>query len=158
MSSNSALGGSSIKGISPKQTITNYKSNEEVRLRRTVVKAWNTAYATGSVYGKNRAIGEFRAVNNCGDFLSRKQYNCGGSEPSNTYKTGLSRRFGNMFQNCDGTNIPPSSCNVKYVPDSSDYITYKKQRSVNRLYNDSTFGGDESHASWMPTLRVHRGV
>lgn len=156
--SNSTLGGSNIKGISPKQTITNYKSNEDVRLRRIVTKSWNTSYAVGTVNGRGRAIGEFRAVSNLGDFLSRKQYNCGGSEPSATYKTGLAKRFGNMFQNCDGTSIPPSTCNVKYVPDSSDYVTFKKQRSVNRLYNDKSFGGDESHASYENILHVRRGV
>lgn len=155
---NSALGGSTIKGVSPKQTITNYKSNEDVRLRRIVTKSWNTAYSTGTVNNINRAIGEFRAVTNTGDFLSRKQYNCGGSAPNDAFKRGLAGRFGLMFQNCDGTNIPPSSCNVKFVPDSSDYITYKKQRMTNRLYNDSTFGGDESNASYPNILRAHHGL
>jgi hypothetical protein len=156
--SHASLGGSSIQGISPKQTITNYKGGEEVRLRRVVVKSWNKAYAVGTVNDKNRAIGEFRAVSNSGDFLSRAHYNCGGSEPNNTYKTGLRGRFGNMFQNCDGTDIPPSSCNVKYVYDSSDYITFRKQRAVNLLYNDNTFGGDQSHASCVNWMHAKRGV
>lgn len=158
MNLNSDLGGSSIKGISPKQTINNYKSNEEVRLRRIVVKSWNTNYTSGVSQGKNRAIGEFRAVTNTGDFLSRSHYNCGGSEAagSRTFKTGLNHRFGNMFQNCDGTNIPPSSCNVKFVPDSSDYITYKKQRAFNKNYNDSSNGGDESNSTYTNLLRIRR--
>jgi hypothetical protein len=155
---NSSLGGSTIKGISPKQTITNYRSNDQVRLRRIVTKSWNTAYATGTVNGRNRAIGGFRAVSNSGDFLSRDTYNCGGIAESRVFEPGLRGRFGYMFQNCDGTNIPPSSCNVKFVPDSSDYVTYKKQRAVNVLYNDSTFGGDQSNASYGNIMHVRRGI
>lgn len=154
---NTSLGGSNIKGISPKQTITNYKSNDEVRLRRIVTKSWNTAYASGNYNGKSRAIGGFRAVSNSGDFLSRNTYNCGGSVQSQVYQPGLRARFGYMFQNCDGSNVPPSTCNVKFVADSSDYVKYKKQRAANVLYNDSTFGGDQNNASYPNILRVHRG-
>lgn len=156
MTSNSALGGSLIKGFSPKQTITNYKSNDEVRLRRIVVKGWNTSYATNDVNGKKRAIGEFRAVSNTGDYLSRNNYHCGGSEPSNVYKKGLAHRFGSMLNNCDNTGIPASSCNVKFVPDSSDYITYKKQRAVNRNFNDLSNGGDDSNSTQVNLLRIRR--
>jgi hypothetical protein len=154
--SNSSLGGSTIKGISPKQTITNYKSNEEVRLRRIVTKSWNGSYAAGSVNGYGRKIGGFRAVNNAGDYLSRDTYNCGGIVQSQVFQRGLRSRFGFMFQNCDGSNIPPSTCNVKYVPDSSEYIKYRKQRAANVLYNDSTNGGDQSNASYTSFLSVHR--
>lgn len=157
MTKNSDLGGSNINGISPKQTILNYKSNDDVRLRRIVTKSWNKPYAVGDVNGYGRAIGEFKAVSNIGDYLSRKQYNCGGSAPADAwYKKGLSKRFGSMFQNCDGTGIPPSTTNTKFVPDSSDYIKYKIQRAANRTYNDSTFGGDQSHASYATTLAIRR--
>jgi hypothetical protein len=153
---NSSLGGSDIKGISPKQTATNCKTSDDVRLRRIVTKAWNTSYASGSVNGYGRAIGEFRAVNNLGDFLSREHYNCGGVNPENVKKPGWKKSIGSMFQNCDGTNVPPSTCNTKFVSDSSDYITYRKQRSVNRLYNDNSFVGDESHASYPNYMYIHR--
>lgn len=152
----SNLGGGAFNGISPKQTINNFKTNDDVRIRRTVVRAWNTNYTNGTYNGKNRAIGEFRAVNNLGDFLSRSHYNCGGLNPENAKRPGYARFIGSMFQNCDGSGVPPSTCNTKYIPDSSDYIKYRKQRAVNKTYNDSTFGGDQSHASYKAIMSVRR--
>jgi hypothetical protein len=61
-----------------------------------------------------------------------------------------------MFNLCDGTNVPASSCNVKFVADSSDYVTYKKQRAVNVNYNDKSFGGDNSNASYVNLMAVRR--
>jgi hypothetical protein len=148
--------GGGISGISPKQTILNYKGGDQVLARRVVVKSWNTAYATGTVNGKTRVITPFRAVNNSGDFLGRVQYNCGGVNPTNADRPGWKSRIRNMFSNCDGSGIPPSTTNVKFVADSSDYAKYKKNRAINQLYNDNTFGGDQNHASYVPRMAVHR--
>ena len=52
-------------------------------------------------------------------------------------------------------NIPSATCNVRYVYDSSDYITYLKQKAVVQNYNDLTYGGDQSNAS-QSTLRAVR--
>lgn len=69
--------GGGITGISPKQSYQNYKGTSQVLSRKIVVKAWNTAYATGTVNGKTRVTTPFRAVNNSGDFLGRVHYSCG---------------------------------------------------------------------------------
>jgi hypothetical protein len=61
-----------------------------------------------------------------------------------------------MFNNCDGTGVPASSCNVKFVADSSDYTKFKKQSAMNRNYNDASNGGDQSNASYVPTMAVRR--
>jgi hypothetical protein len=148
--------GNSIKGISPKQTITNYKGSDQVMSRKLVVKSWNTAYATGIVNGKSRIITPFRAVNNSGDFLGRVHYNCGGPNPTNADKPGWKSRIRNMFNNCDNTGVPASSTNVKFVADSSEYSKYKKLRAINANYNDSSFGGDQSHASFVSRMAIHR--
>jgi hypothetical protein len=148
--------GGGIKGISPQQTIGNYKGNGEVLSRKVVVKSWNTAYATGTVNGKNRVTTPFRAVNNSGDFLSRQQYACGGPNGMSADKPGWKSRIRNMLSNCDGTGIPASSTNVKFVADSSDYAKFKRNRAINLNYNDLTFGGDQSHASYVPRMAVHR--
>jgi hypothetical protein len=153
---NGANLGGGIQGISPQQTITNYKRSGDVLARRIVTKSWNTPYATGQVNGLNRVTTPFRAVGNLGDFLSRKNYSCGGPNPTNASKPGYKSNIGNMLSNCDGTGIPASSTNVKFVPDSSDYITFKKHQAINRLYNDKSFGGDESNASYVPLMRVRR--
>jgi hypothetical protein len=148
--------GNGIKGISPKQTITNYKGSDQVMSRKLVVKSWNTAYATGTVNGKSRITTPFRAVNNSGDFLGRVHYYCGGPNPTNADKPGWKSRIRSMFNNCDNTGIPASSTNVKFVADSSEYSKYKKLRAINVNYNDSSFGGDQSHASFVSRMAIHR--
>jgi hypothetical protein len=156
MSSNRSTLGGGIQGIAPKQTITNYKGGDQVISRRIVVKSWNTPYATGTVNGRNRITTPFRAVTNSGDYLARVHYSCGGPNPTNADKPGWKSRIRSMFNNCDGSGVPASSCNVKFVADSSDYSKFKKYRAINQVYNDSTFGGDQSHASFVARMGVHR--
>ena len=70
---------------------------------------------------------------------------------------GLKQRFGANQNTCVpgvvystyqlDTSIPASACNVKWVYDSSDYITYLKQKAINKNYNDLSYGGDDSNAS-----------
>ena len=131
-----SLGGGK-NGISSKQTINNYKDSEQVATRSILRRSWNTKYATGTVNNRNCATTPFRAVNNLGDFLSRTNYSCGGIQPNHRSKPGY--RTGSIPQQCDGTGIPPSACNPKFVSDSSDYITFKKQRAINVTYNDKKY-------------------
>lgn len=148
--------GGAINGKSPKQTVLNYKSSDQVMSRRILVKSWNTAYATGTVNGRNRITTPFRAVNNSGDFLGRQHYSCGGPNPTNADKPGWKSRIRNMFSNCDGTGIPPTSGNIRFVADSSDYSRFRKERAINLNYNDSKFGGDDHNGSYVARMAVHR--
>jgi len=148
--------GGAIQGKSPKQSITNYKGSDQVMSRRLVVKSWNTAYATGIVNGKLRVTTPFRAVNNSGDFLGRIQYSCGGPNPTNADRPGWKSRIRNMFSNCDGSGVPASSTNTRFVADSSEYAKFKKNRAINLNYNDSSFGGDESNASYVDRMAIRR--
>ena len=150
------LGGGPYNGYSPQQTLTNYKSSEQAMTRRVLRSAWNTAYAGGVYNNKNRIITPFRAINNSGDFLSRKNYSCGGPNAITVDRYKRKNNIGSMFSNCDGSGVPASSCNVKFVADSSDYITFKKQMAINRNYNDLSNGGDQSHASYVPLMAVRR--
>ena len=129
--------GGGITGISPKQTMTNFKTSEHAMVRRVLRGSWNGQYATGASNGVRRAVGPFRAVTNTGDFLSRANYMCG-------YLPGTN----NVQKHCDATGVPGSSTNVRFVSDSSDYITFKKQSAMNRTYNDISAGGDNSNASY----------
>jgi len=141
-----SLGGG-LKGFMPRTDVTNYHSNDFAQIRFTLRDAWNTTrYSGQDGLGNKRIITPFRAVNNAGDVLSRKNYSCGGS--CQTYQSrpnlrGLRHRFGAIQDICDETLIPPSACNVKYVYDSSDYITFLKQQAVNRNYNDRSFSGND---------------
>lgn len=122
MSGSSVLGGP-YNGHSSKQTVSSKRDSESAITRKVVRSSWNTPYATGTYEGEKRVITPFRAVNNLGDFLGRKNYSCGGPNQ--------------MTFTCDNSNVPASSTNVKFVPDSSDYIRFRKQQAMNRNYNDS---------------------
>ena len=143
-------------GISPKQTINNYKSSDQVLTRHILRNGWNQKYATGKVGDKNRVVTPFRAVNNLGDFLSRKDYVCGGSNQVNASRPGWKGHIGSIINQCDATGVEGSVCNPKFVPDASDYIKYKKQTAFNTNYNDTSFGGDESNASFVSMMAVRR--
>uniref|UniRef100_A0A6C0DNM1 Uncharacterized protein n=1 Tax=viral metagenome TaxID=1070528 RepID=A0A6C0DNM1_9ZZZZ len=148
--------GGPYKGYSPQQTTPSFKSSEQVMVRGVLRRAWNTSYATGTVNGKKRIITPFRAVNNLGDFLSRENYICGGPNQVSAHKPGWKGHIGSIISQCDGTGVPSSTCNVKFVPDSSDYTTYKKQVALNGNYNDLKNGGDNNNASYHARMSVRR--
>jgi len=150
--STSNLGGP-FRGFSSKQTITNYKTSELTGMRRVLRMGWNTAYATGTVNGNARIITPFRAVNNSGDFLSRKNYSSGGPNPTNASRPGYARLIGSMFSNPDNSGVPASSCNVKFVADSSEYTKFRKQRANNTNYNDASQGG-YNNSAYTALMRV----
>lgn len=148
--------GGPFQGYSPQQTITSFKDSEQVMTRRVLRNSWNTSYATGTVNGNKRVITPFRAVNNLGDFLSRQNYVCGGSNQVNANKPGMKGRIGSIISQCDSTGVAASVCNTRFVPDSSDYIKYKKQQALNHNYNDLGYGGDKNNASYVNLMAVRR--
>jgi hypothetical protein len=150
----SVLGGGPYNGYSPQQTITNYKDSEQTAIRRILRNSWNNQQASGIVNGKKRIITPFRAVNNLGDFLSRQNYVCGGPNQVNADKPGWKNRIGSIISNCDGTGVPAGSGNMRYVPDSSDYIRYRKQRAIGKTYNDLKNGGDDSNGSYVALMGI----
>ena len=152
----SSLGGGPFNGYSPAQTITNYKDSEQTSIRRILRNSWNNQQAVGTVNGNKRIITPFRAVNNLGDFLSRQNYVCGGSNQVNADKPGWKGRIGSIISQCDGTGVAAGSGNMRYVPDSSDYIRYRKQRAIGNTYNDLKNGGDESNGSYVALMAIRR--
>ena len=150
--------GGGIRGFIARQTIDTDNDSSYARTRFALRDSWNTKYV--NQLGENkRIITPFRAVNNAGDILSRKDYSCGG--PTQSFQSrpgmnGLRQRFGAIQSNCDDSGIPAAACNGKYVYDSSDYITYLKQQAVNRNYNDYSNGGDQSNASQSAWRAVRR--
>ena len=150
--------GSGLPGFIPQtlQTTNNY--DEFAQTRFLLKEAWNTKYARQLDYQKAICT-PFRAVNNAGDLLSRKNYSCGG--PCQTFQSrpglfGLKTHFGHIQDLCDGSGVPPSSCNGKYVYDSSDYSRYLKQKAINKNYNDLSYGGDDSSASQSAWRAIRR--
>lgn len=164
--------GGAINGYMPQQTQNVDKQYPEFeQIRFTLKNAWNTTYPSQLRRDnlKQPITTPFRAVNNAGDLLSRENYSCGGSCQSFQSRPGLKglkQRFGSIQSTCVPSaaynslqlinNIPAAACNVKYVYDSSDYVTYLKQRAVNKNYNDLTYGGDQSNASQSAWRAIRR--
>jgi hypothetical protein len=111
----------------------------------------------------------FRAVNNAGDLLSRENFSCGGTcqtPQSRPGLHGLSTHFGGVSTSCTPSaaynslqlikDIPAAACNVKFVYDSSDYITYLKQKAINKNYNDLSYGGDQSNSTQSAQRAIRR--
>jgi hypothetical protein len=155
--SSANLGGP-FNGYSPQQSNTNYKDSENVMTRRVLVKSWNGNGAVGTNNGHKRVVTPFRAINNLGDFLGRQNYVCGGANQINKSRPGLQGRFGSIISQCDNTGVAASVCNNRFVPDSSDYTTFKKQSAINKNYNDLGSGGDVHNASFVARMAVHRGI
>ena len=164
--------GGAIQGWMP-QTTQNVdkRFSEYEQIRYTLKNAWNTTYPSQLKRNNlTRSITTpFRAVNNAGDLLSRENYSCGGScqtPQSRPGLNGLSQRFGSVSVSCTPSaaynslqlikNVPAAACNVKYVYDSSDYITYLKQKAVNKNYNDFSNGGDDYKASQSALRAIRR--
>ena len=111
----------------------------------------------------------FRAVNNAGDLLSRENFTCGGtcqSVQSRPNVKGIKGHLGHVQDTCIPSviwsslqtlnNVPAAACNVKYVYDSSDYVTYLKQKAMNKNYNDRTYGGDDYNTSQSAIRHIRR--
>jgi len=164
--------GGAINGYMPQQTQTVDKRYSEFEhIRFTLKNGWNTTYPS-QLRRDNLTkpiTTPFRAVNNAGDLLSRLNYSCGGS--CQTFQSrpglkGLRNHFGAVQDTCIPSatysslqllnNIPASACNVKYVYDSSDYVTYLKQKAVNKNYNDLTYGGDQSNSTQSAIRAIRR--
>lgn len=164
--------GGAIQGWMPQAIQTNDKTYPEFeQIRFTLKNAWNTTYPSQlrRAHLKRSITTPFRAVNNAGDLLSRENYSCGGT--CQTFQSrpglkGLKTHFGSVSVSCTPSatysnlqltpGIPAAACNVKYVYDSSDYITYLKQKAINKNYNDLTFGGNSSNGSQSAMRAIRR--
>jgi len=152
--------GKGMPGYIPPALLDTEYNGESALNRFMLREAWNTRYqAELQAANKKRIITPFRAVTNSGDLLCRQNYSCGG--PCQTFQSrpglyGLRKSFGHIQDKCDGTKVPPSSCNPKYVYDSSDYITYKKQSALVKNYNTLTNGGNQSSGSQVAFKAIRR--
>jgi hypothetical protein len=169
---NNKSSGGAIRGYMPKATLNVDKRYPEFeQIRFTLKQAWNTTYPSQleSENVTKPITTPFRAVNNAGDLMSRKNYSCGGS--CQTFQSrpglkGLKTHFGAIQSSCvpsDSYNslqllqgIPAAACNVKYVYDSSDYVRYLKQKAVNKNFNDLSYGGNDSNSSQSALRAIRR--
>jgi hypothetical protein len=164
--------GGAIRGWMPPVTQNVDKRYPEFeQIRFTLKQAWNTTYPSQlNRNGLKQSITTpFRAVNNAGDLLSRENFTCGGtcqSVQSRPNIKGIKGHLGAVQATCVPSviwsqlqtlnNIPAAACNVKYVYDSSDYVTYLKQKAMNKNFNDRSFGGDDYKTSQSAIRHIRR--
>lgn len=144
-------------GVSPQQVATTGHASEFTSSRTVLRRSWGI-FANEQIGSYSRGVTPFRAVSNSGDYLTRVNYACGGPNPvkSSYLSHNLKPLTGSPSQQCDNTNIAVSSCNPKFVADSSDYVRYRKLRAMNKTYSDSSFGGDDSNGSFVAILSRRR--
>ena len=145
-----------VKGVAPQVVGVTQKGSIRGQSRLILSKAWNGKYASEQVTNEvtsqivKPSTTPFRAVMNAGDYLSREHYSCGGPNMIGSGPPGslvlTSKDGGQSRRQCDKTGIPASTCNVKYVYDSSDYARFKKEQAKNRNRQDYTYGGSNNGA------------
>jgi hypothetical protein len=160
--------GGGLPGLMPQSVVTHDNSNAFSLQRMMIREAVNTTSKTGANNSK-RIIGAFRAVNNAGDLLCRQDYSCGG--PCQTPQSrpgvyGLKNSFGSTSVSCRPSvlwsanqvdpNVPSSTCNGKYVYDSSNYTAYLRNSAMLKNYNDRSFGGNDYNASQSAVRHIMR--
>ena len=105
--------------------------------------------------------GSYRSLMNAGDPLYRYQQACGGSDQVagtirrganaaargvaagsvSDKECGTTRKFGSLTFTTQADSNPLASGNQRYVVDSSEMTSFRKMKSINRNYNDNSFGG-----------------
>lgn len=133
------------------------------KLLRKAFKSNNIKTNTGDVVGKSIS-GPFRTSLHMGDVLGRKFQSCGGANQVNdTHVNRVNIGGGVGGQSCNveshgvtPTQVPLESGNGKFVADSSLYTRFKHLETVNLTYNDSTFGGSDSHTTFTALNRVRK--
>lgn len=154
--------GGGIRGLMAMPTIDKVNDSEFETTRVLIKEVWNNTPVLKNVNGENTggnyACTPFRKVMNAGDAFTRLNYSCGGScqTPQSIPGIGsIKNSIGAIKNACDDSFVPPSTCNVKYVYDSSDYVRFLKQNATAKNYNDLSFGGDQSNASYQ-TIQAMR--
>ena len=137
----------------------------DVALRRKILrKAFKSNKITvGNTTIKSMA-GPFRASLSQGDPLNRLYQSCGGCNQVHDVNIRIRLNQDGISDNyCDvATNgftprqIPLESGNNKYVHDSSLFTKFKNLSSVNRNYNDISFGGNANNGSYSFLMKVRR--
>lgn len=126
-----------IDGHMGKQTLNAERDSSSVMQRRIIRDAVPSRFLAESINGHAVAAAPSRVWGGTDDYLSRRNYNCGGPSPS--AGTGLSVPFSGMLraavQNCDNTGVEGANTNPRFVPDGSSFGQYRALASAMQTYN-----------------------
>ena len=138
-----------VQGVEPQKDENTINASSRSATKQILYRGWRGRIPdpTAPLNSKGdptaflpRAIGGFRFYNNAGDALSRKDYS--GVQNSRECISQLGGGIGKMHQPRCGrgrserntSGVETFSGNPKYVYDSSNYMTYRKQKALNRGY------------------------
>lgn len=122
---------------------------ERVKLRRM---AGNTCFP-----GNPQVITPFRRFFNAGDTAGSKNSATSSLLGRPINQLGSSSMVSRLHAPQDGLSNQGTAFytgNQKYVYDSSNYVRFKKLQAISRLYNDSSFGGENGTTIKQALTRV----
>jgi hypothetical protein len=162
----STLGGG-IPGRRPGAGFANSSFCSEDAMKRKILrKAFKTNQVKVSGNTMRSTVGPFRSAFNQGDVLSRFYQSCGGSNQVNDVNSSKLRlKMGGCVSQKDcGTitrgvtplEVPLYYGNYRYVSDGSLFTRFKGLSSINQMYNDKSFGGDDSNGSASVLINLRR--
>jgi len=137
----------------------------DVAIRRKILRK---AFKSNKINVNGNTIksmaGPFRASLSQGDPLNRFYQSCGGCNQVHEVNVRIKMKQDGISNNfCDTLtdgytprDIPLESGNNKYVHDSSLFTKFKNLSSLNKNYNDTTFGGNNSNGAFSAIMRVRR--
>lgn len=103
----------------------------------------------------NSLCGSFRAATMAGDVLGK--VNSATNIKYGTEHNNLGKQFASLNLNPGGLRRDGGasySGNPRKVYDTSDFLRYKKLKTINQNYNDVTLGGDQNNASQTALSRL----
>jgi hypothetical protein len=97
-----------------------------------------------------KVITPFRQAYNAGDPNGYINQSSTGGESNHLNSAGLSSSL-RVYARASGVKSSGNATfagNPKFVYAGDDYVRFKKLAAINKTYNDKSFGGDESNASF----------
>ena len=97
-----------------------------------------------------KVITPFRQAYNAGDPNGYINQSSTGGESNHLNSVGLSSSL-RVYARASGVKFNGNATfagNPKFVYAGDDYVRFKKLAAINKTYNDKSFGGDESNASF----------
>ena len=138
----------------------------DVAIRRKILrKAFKSNKITVNGQTIRSAAGPFKASLSQADPLNRYYQSCGGCNQVHDVNIRIRLNQDGISNNsCDTSTagftprqIPLESGNNRYVNDSSLFTRFKNLSSLNKNYNDITFGGNAHNGSYVSLMSVRRG-
>lgn len=146
-------------GIGSLDTITgNSRGVNRSVLRRSFGNMYNDGLQSSplQIATKSTSLcGSFRAATMAGDVLG--EVNSATNKKYGIEHNNVGKQFSSLNLNQGGLRRDGAASyagNPKKVYDASDFIRYKKLKSINQTYNDKSAGGDQHNASQHAWSRV----